>query len=48
MQIVKMGTVDQQDVIEKHRVGLEIYTKNRLDWCPAIEGAGQTEGAMGS
>lgn len=42
LYIVKMGTVDDDDVFNNLGLpGLEIYTKNRPEWCPQIPGAEQ-------
>lgn len=42
-KIVKLGTVDDEDVLQKSRPVSEIWTKHRLSWCPGWEGVPQTE-----
>ncbi|KAI4733717.1 hypothetical protein E4T50_15740 [Aureobasidium sp. EXF-12298] len=49
INIVKMGTLDDQEDIEKlGKPGLELYTKNRPQWCDAIPGAQQMEAGRSS
>ncbi|CAD0086415.1 unnamed protein product [Aureobasidium vineae] len=44
VNIVKMGTLDDENVYDNlGKPGLEIYTKNRPQWCDAIPGAQQKE-----
>ena len=42
-KIVKLGTVDDEHVLQNSKLVSEIWTKNRLGWCPAWEGVQQTE-----
>ena len=45
INIVKMGTIDDETVYENlGKPGMEIYTRNRPNWCDAIPGAQQKEG----
>ncbi|KAK6008362.1 hypothetical protein QM012_000265 [Aureobasidium pullulans] len=49
INIVKVGTLDDEDVFENlGKPGLEIFTKNRPQWCDAIPGAQQKESGSGS
>jgi hypothetical protein len=45
VNIVKMGTLDDEEVYNSlGKPQMEIYTRNRPQWCEAIEGAKQSEG----
>lgn len=43
--ILKGGTVDDQEAIAKNKPGVEIYTKNRPEWCAPFADAAQKEAA---
>lgn len=44
INIVKMGTLDDETYDHLGKPSMEIYTKNRPEWCEAIPGAQQKEG----
>lgn len=41
VKIVKLGTIDDEDFLQSAKPVSEIYTKRRLDWCPAWQGIPQ-------
>lgn len=43
VKLIKGGTLDDADAIAKAKPGMEIYTKNRPEWCGAWQSAEQKE-----
>lgn len=41
--IVKCGTLDDLEVLNAAKPAAEIFTKDRLEWCPILEGTSQKE-----
>ncbi|KAF2749860.1 hypothetical protein M011DRAFT_439231 [Sporormia fimetaria CBS 119925] len=43
LKIIKAGTLDAEDALQKSKPALEIYSRARPDWIAAVEGAEQNE-----
>ncbi|KAF2722970.1 hypothetical protein K431DRAFT_283478 [Polychaeton citri CBS 116435] len=43
LTIVKTGTIDDAGEMGQMRPGLEIFTRSRVEWCPAMPGTEQKE-----
>lgn len=48
LNVIKMGTLDDENAIKNPEWNLELFTKNRLPQCEAIKGAQQAEGNPGA
>ncbi|KAF2232996.1 hypothetical protein EV356DRAFT_516930 [Viridothelium virens] len=44
--IVKPGTLDDDVTVRNTKPTTEIYVKHRVDWCPSVPEADQTEGPL--